>query len=269
MSMSKRRRGFTLVELLVVIGIIAVLIGILLPALATARESAKRVACLSNLRQLAVITRIYGSNNHQYVPIGRASNLLWVNYWFVDNTDAPTAGGGGNTHPELYMFGSLYAERLMADGRIAYCPSQRDADWSYNTATNPWPPVAYPVGTSALQTRASYSMRTDPTYVVAQNTVSTYLAYPWPTNYRFPKLSDLNGLTIMSDLVTHPTSTLTGHRNGMNRVLADGSAAFVNLSARDAAGNNLSYWIAHTQANFSTTTKNKSVTAIYGILDAR
>jgi prepilin-type N-terminal cleavage/methylation domain-containing protein len=65
---TSRHGAFTLVELLVVIGIIAVLISILLPALNRAKESGNRVACASNLRQIYLGTLMYSQNNKGFFP---------------------------------------------------------------------------------------------------------------------------------------------------------------------------------------------------------
>ncbi|MGC4031259.1 MAG: DUF1559 domain-containing protein [Tepidisphaeraceae bacterium] len=76
-SMARRGQAFTLVELLVVIGIIALLISILLPSLNRARESARRVKCLSNMRQIVVAMQMFAQDNKGSMP-ARASTTTTI-----------------------------------------------------------------------------------------------------------------------------------------------------------------------------------------------
>ncbi len=90
------RSAFTLVELLVVIGIIAVLVGILLPALTKARVQAKRAVDLSSLRQLCAATIMYAGENQGYLPVGRRK---WFN---GQGYTSDTAWPPGGVYPDEY-----------------------------------------------------------------------------------------------------------------------------------------------------------------------
>jgi prepilin-type N-terminal cleavage/methylation domain-containing protein/prepilin-type processing-associated H-X9-DG protein len=118
----KPRPAFTLIELLVVIAIIAILAAILLPALARAREAARRASCQNNLKQFGIIYKMYSGENRDSFPPGIRyvpTNVTW---------------GDGYGYLQGFAGESLYPD-YWNDVDITVCPSDSRNDYNLSVET--------------------------------------------------------------------------------------------------------------------------------------
>lgn len=153
-----RRAGFTLVELLVVIGIIAVLISILLPALQRARDSAATIKCSANVRSIVQGLLAYAAENKQYLPA--AYNYLGTTVDINAGTQTPNGPRYGYSHWSGFLLGTVPVESFQ-------CPALANGGIP---ATDPTPGEFDAGQVTDGNDKASYSL---PTYLLGRVTAVT------------------------------------------------------------------------------------------------
>ena len=220
-----RQNAFTLIELLVVVAIIALLISILLPSLARARETGRRAVCGANQRQIFTLALMYSSANR--------GDFISTNY----EEDITGAAGRGNHIPWLgrtamhYFVPSFdpYAPNDSAsltevtnpDERILYCPN-RTSNWR-------------------LDYRRSYGTRTGYYIVFGHYGVKYPAPNPWVSTLNLADPTDGVSTIVMADINEQNTGTpvVTSGSHGPTDIIIDTNA--LTAPEADIQGSNIAY----------------------------
>ena len=265
MSTSSRRRrsAFTLVELLVVIGIIAIMLGILLPTMSKAREAAKRTQCLSNLKTLATLLNMYANTFQQQVPIGYSlnsngpgGNAAEANNYFITKQNTVSPDADPPRQVRYVGLGLLFKANLLKEnganggsGTILFCPSTAGDLWhGYDAVNNKWPPsqngeirCSYSARPSTDNTKATPgTWATDGVCWGGKNVAGPF--YPWkmdPTSGKVHasgqpaamfKLPKLKSKAILSDVISGADRIRVAHNKGFHVLYANGGARFIPVT---------------------------------------
>ncbi|HTD66996.1 MAG TPA: type II secretion system protein, partial [Candidatus Limnocylindria bacterium] len=113
--------GFTLLELLVVIACVAILATLLLPALSSAKETSRRAACISNLRQTGIAIHLYAGENEGRIPYGPQAPPFASPSSFYPSTGAPTSLLSLQNGAPVAL-GLLLRDQLAQTPRVLFCP---------------------------------------------------------------------------------------------------------------------------------------------------
>jgi prepilin-type N-terminal cleavage/methylation domain-containing protein/prepilin-type processing-associated H-X9-DG protein len=235
--------GFTLVELLVVIGIIALLISILLPSLNKARETANRAKCASNLHQIGLAILLYQNENQQLSPrtimdLSGAPTPIWGTATQVPGTADPfgTPNEGANNVSASFF---LLARIEQLTPAVFICPSSNAEAWDFGGGANSAQNWTDWNGTTGIGKNLSYSYENP----FASNTAISngwQLKNPDAT---YAVASDLNpgtsvpnapGVNVTNIATNAPSSVMKNgnsanhQQDGQNVLYGDGHAEWMN-----------------------------------------
>jgi prepilin-type N-terminal cleavage/methylation domain-containing protein/prepilin-type processing-associated H-X9-DG protein len=250
--MKRKMKGFTLVELLVVIGIIALLIAILLPALNKARETANRAKCSANLRQIGQAMLLYCSDNQGMYPCtqyttGTAVNATMVQGVGGSNPFTVTGAGVVNNVPMAYFL-LMRTEKLTS--AVFVCPSSSNTPDTFTIAA-PNTALSQTNFTNAIN--LSYSFQNPYANQTGITNGFGWLQGNFDANFAFG--ADLNpggqyknvtnGISLLklttasSPLQLRSGNSLNHNQDGQNVLFADGHVEFDNTCFVGNVGDNI------------------------------
>lgn len=212
-----RARAFTIVELLVVIAVVALLVGLVLPSLSRARESARGVACLSNLRQAMLLCRAYADENRGRTPTLGVPYETPPNWGLVIQS---MAGLAGSTREELFRERSVL---VCASASAAYGGGMTRT-YAMNAtghAGQPGDPDNYDAGPVSIRLDQVDRPEATPIFVDSARSANT------PTPSRTASVLDFRQARHVGEWLGrwHPRG------GGFNAGMADGSASRVEQPA--------------------------------------
>jgi prepilin-type N-terminal cleavage/methylation domain-containing protein len=213
-----RSHAFTLVELLVVIGIIALLIAILLPALTKARAASQKTVCLSNLRQLGTAMQQYATEYKDYIPIGYMDQRQF-SYIVYHKNDISL--------PRVSQMGFLVTGRTITDGKAFFCPSETDPMFMYQTPENPWPYEKDALNPTPPSTHSRFGYNSRPVANWPKNMDPAQFPDP------MPRKSQMGNKALLADLLINRDSITRRHKTGINVLFGSWSAQFIPMSEFD------------------------------------